>query len=273
MQRVQLENWKPMWMKEMTEISLAWSPAGLTEVTHKCWVWWWNLFMPKLHGSNKSLEYIYIYTKKMRLFPSECEPVRKLWCWYTQTLKIDYTVLNLVFYTKQHIYNIVKLEILWFSFTVIRQDYQSFHIRYYHTFFSSLLLLLYWEKRKNQTEGLFFKVNNCNKHSQNPLKIKRQWRRVEGIWRAYASNQSKFRYTKLWPTLWTRAGPTGFYDWDDRNVLIFNVLFVKSIFICKCTQNTIFSVSHWSVGTKTTVSFPFSLWKWNCRIIYQAVNC
>lgn len=190
--------------------------------------------------------------------------LRNLWHWYTQTLKIDYTVLNLVFYTKQHMCNIVKLEIFWFSFTIIRQGYQSFYIRYYHTFFSSLLLLLYWEK------GLFFKVNNCNMHSQNPLKIKPQWWRVEGIWRVYASNQSKFRYTKLWPTLWTRAEPTGFYD---RNVLFFNVLAVKSIFICKCTRNTIFSVNHSSVGTKDSVSFPFSPWKWNCRIIYQAVNC
>lgn len=35
-QSIQLENWKLMGVKEVTEISLAWSPAGLTEVTQKC---------------------------------------------------------------------------------------------------------------------------------------------------------------------------------------------------------------------------------------------
>lgn len=51
--------------------------------------------------------------------------LRKLWHWCTQTLKTDYTALNLVFYNKQHIYNIVKMEIFWSSFTIYRQKYQD----------------------------------------------------------------------------------------------------------------------------------------------------
>lgn len=165
-----------------------------------------------LHGLSKSLEYTHIYII-MRLLRSECEPVLENWHWYSQTLKIDYTVLNLVFCTKQHMRNTVKLEIFWFSFTIIRQDYQtSISDIITHFFQPSFINVLKKKKRKYQTEALFFKVNNFNMHSQNPLKIKPQWWRMEGIWRVYASNPSKFRLTKLWPTLWTWAEPTGFYD-------------------------------------------------------------
>lgn len=83
----------------------------------------------------------------------------KLWHWYTQTLKIDYTVLNLLFYTEQHMCNVVKLEIFWFSFTIIRQNYQSFYITYSYTFFPAFFYQCTEKKRKNQTEALFFKFN------------------------------------------------------------------------------------------------------------------
>lgn len=56
----------------------------------------------------------------MRLFSSKCEPVLETYDIDTLTLKIDYTVLDLVFCTKQHIYNIVKVQIFWFSFTIFR---------------------------------------------------------------------------------------------------------------------------------------------------------
>lgn len=201
----------------------------------------------------------------------------KLWHWYTQTLKIDYTVLNLLVYTEQHMCNVVKLEIFWFSFTIIRQNYQSFYITYSYTFFSSLLLSMYWEKQEKSNWSSLFQIQHFNMSSQNPLKIKPQWWRMEGIWRFYSSNQSEFRLTKLWPTLWRRAEPTGFYDWGVIKMtemsVIFNGLIVKSVYICKCTQNTIFNISHRSVGTKTSVSFTFSLWKWNCKLVYQLVNC
>lgn len=89
--------------------------------------------------------HIYKYNETVPFRMWAC--LRKSWHWYTQTLKTDYTALSLVFYTKQHTCNTVKLKIFWFSFTIISKYYQSFCTRYYHTFFSILVLLMYWEKK------------------------------------------------------------------------------------------------------------------------------
>lgn len=62
-------------------------------------------------------------------------------------------------------------------------------------------------------------------------------------------HQSKLRLIKLWQTPWTR-GKLGFMPWaagghrNVQDILISNVFIVKSIFICKCTQNATFNISH-----------------------------
>lgn len=116
-QRIQLENWKLTGMKEVTEISLAWLLQGLPRSHRSAESGDGSKFIyariaglkPKLKSSNKSPEYIYIYINIMRLLPSKCEPVLET-C-DTDILRHDYSVLNLFFYTKQHMCNIVKVQI------------------------------------------------------------------------------------------------------------------------------------------------------------------
>lgn len=178
--------------------------------------------------------YIHIYTYNGTASFRMWACLRKSWRWYTQTKKLITLSWTWCFITSSvcvtlsswHFHSplsdsIIKAPIL----DILRHFFQT-------------SLLMYWEekKRKKQTEALFFRVNNFNMHSQNPLKIKPQWWRMEGIWRVYTSNQFKFRLTKLWPALWTRAEPTGFYE---KDLLIFNVIFTY-----KSTQNTIFNISH-----------------------------
>lgn len=107
------------------------------------------LFMPKLHGSNKSLEYIYIHINIKRLFPSECEPVLE----NSDTDILRHQRLITLSWTCCFIPSSIHITLsCWrFSFTINRQDYQILS-----HFFSSLLSLRYWEKKEKSNWSSLF---------------------------------------------------------------------------------------------------------------------
>lgn len=192
--------------------------------------------------------------------------LRKSWHWHTQTLKIDYTALSLVFYTKQHMCNTAKMKIFWFSFTIIRKHYQSVCRRYYHTFlFHSSFINVLRKKGKTKLKLSFLKSTILTGTHRILLKLNHS----DAGWKEY----EEFMLLNNLNSDSQNCGQHCEPELNLLEVLIFDVLIVKRIFICKYIQNTIFNISGWSVGTKTNESSTFFLWQWNCKLIYQVVNC